>query len=97
MTRDDAIKYVGYWVDDAGNGGRVANGSNTVDELSRLVGWQCGFEPMVVAVWSYLPGIRLDDVDAIELATDYLLEIGWLDDDVQKLDPDERTEPNYVI
>lgn len=55
---------------------------------SVLVGWQCGFEPLFVAVHSYLD-VRLDDDEAIELATDYLVERGWF--------ASEPTEPDYII
>lgn len=55
---------------------------------ARLIGWQCGFEPMFVAVWSYL-GVRLDDDDAVEIAKDYLAEIRWFNG--------EPTAPDYII
>lgn len=41
-----------------------------------LVGWQCGFEPMVVAIVpSYTEAIDADDAE--EIARDWLEEIGW--------------------
>lgn len=43
---------------------------------ARFVGWECGAEPMFIAVWSYL-GVRLDEDEAAELAMDHLAEIGW--------------------
>lgn len=73
MDRESALKYVSYMLDDALN---VITGT-PVPEHARLVGWQCGFEPMFVAVWSYLPGVRLDAAEAEEIATEYLNEIGW--------------------
>lgn len=33
--------------------------------------------PMAVAVWSYLPGCRIDADEAQEMAADYLNEIHW--------------------
>lgn len=42
---------------------------------SVLIGWQCGFEPMFVAVHSYLD-VRLDDDEAESMAREYLDEIG---------------------
>lgn len=76
MTRDDALPYVGHAVDDA----LAVRTSEPIPDHARLVGWQCGFEPMFVAVWSYLPGCRLDDDEAEEIAFDYLAEIGWFSD-----------------
>ena len=43
---------------------------------SVLVGWQCGFEPLFVAVHSFLD-IELSYEECEELAIDYLKEIGW--------------------
>jgi hypothetical protein len=77
MTRDQASQYIGHCVDDTGK----ARWLKDMPRNARLVGWQCGFEPMFVAVWSYLPNTRLDDADAEELAADYLSEIGWFAED----------------
>lgn len=62
---------------------RPGNRSKRVDDPnaepcypSVLVGWQCGFEPLFVAVHSYLD-VKLTDQDAEEMATEYLAEIGW--------------------
>jgi len=55
---------------------------------ARLVGWQCGFETMFVAAYSYLPGVKLDTETAIDLATEALQECGWT---VGKL-----VEPDWV-
>lgn len=55
---------------------------------SRLIGWQCGAEPMFVSVHSYLD-VRIDTDEAIALATDYLDEIGWFSDG--------PTDPDYII
>ena len=82
MTRERAMPYVSCVLDDA-LGDEPAMAPN-----ARLVGWQCGFEPMFVAVQSYL-GVRLDDNEAAEIATDYLTEKGWF--------ADEPTEPDYII
>jgi hypothetical protein len=105
MDRSDAIPYVSFVVDDAGNGRpfrsdphavvRPGNRSKRIDDPhaepcypSVLVGWQCGFEPVFVAVHSYLD-IRIDDSDAVDMATDYLRERNWFGG--------EPTEPDYVI
>lgn len=50
--------------------------TDTYHYASKLVGWQCGFEPLFVAVHSYLD-VELDDCEAEEMAADYLEEIGW--------------------
>ena len=85
MTRDQAMPYVSFCVDDA-------LAVRRVDEMpanARLVGWQCGFEPLFVAVWSYLPDTHLDEDEAIELATDLLIERKWFSG--------APSEPNFVI
>lgn len=86
MLREQALPFVVHVLDDA-----LSDDHKISDILpnARLVGWQCGFEPMFVAVQSYLPNTRVDDSDAIEIATDYLSEIGWFSG--------EPTDPDYVI
>jgi hypothetical protein len=85
MTRAQAIPYVSYVIDDVLS-------EHPVSEMlpnARLVGWQCGFEPMFVAVQSYLPNTRVDDCDADEIAIDFLTERGWF--------AGEPREPDYII
>jgi hypothetical protein len=84
MTREDALPYVSYCVDDA----LSERQTEDMPANARLVGWQCGFEPLFVAVWSYLD-VRLDDDEAVELATDLLTEKQWF--------AGGPTEPDYVI
>lgn len=60
----------------------------TYEYSSVLVGWQCGFEPLFVAVHSYLD-VELDEDEAAEMAKDYLAERGWFSD--------EPTDPDYII
>ena len=72
MTREMAMPYVSYAVDDALSEREVAE----MPANARLVGWQAGFEPLFVAVWSYL-GVRLDDEEAEEIAADLLQEKKW--------------------
>lgn len=84
MTRDEALPYIAYAVDDA----LAIRDLKDMPDNARLIGWQCGFEPMFVAVWSYL-GVRLDDDEAVELATDLLVERNWF--------AGEACEPDYVI
>lgn len=66
----------------SGNPDRRIDGPDTQPPCyaSRLVGWQCGFEPLFVAVHSYLD-VRVTDDEAEEMATDYLQERGWFGDD----------------
>jgi len=85
MTRERALPYVSFCLDDALSERSIRD----MPANARLVGWQCGFEPLFVAVWSYLPDTRLDADDAIEIATDYLAERKWF--------ADQPTEPDYVI
>jgi hypothetical protein len=93
MTRDDALPYVGYCVDDALTERRLDE-MPADPRLVRLVGWQCGFEPLFVAVWSYLPDTALDPAEAEEIAADLLLEKKWFADVT-----DDGTAPpaDYVI
>lgn len=55
---------------------------------SVLVGWQCGVEPLFVAVHSYLD-VNLSDDECCEMTMEYLAERGWF--------IDEPTEPDYII
>ena len=88
MKREQALNYVSCGVDDAAHI-YDAGAARTQAPHARLVGWQCGFEPVFVAVWSYLPGVRLDDDSAAELAMDALSERNWFDG--------EPTEPDYIL
>ena len=85
MTREDANPYVAFVVDDAGAGREIGDdphaiiresGQQGFEYGSVLVGWQCGFEPLFVAVHSYLD-VELDDDEAEELARDFLAEREW--------------------
>ena len=84
MQRTDALPYVSFALDDA----LAIRTGEPIPDHARLVGWQCGFEPLFVAVWSYLGG-RLTEEDATEIAKDYLDEIKWF--------AGEPTEPDYII
>lgn len=90
MTRDQALPYIAYVLDDG------LSPDHSLDDLrddARLIGWQCGFEPVFVAVQSYLPGVRLDDDEAIEIAQEYLAEIGWFND----RDGGAPSDPDFII
>jgi hypothetical protein len=86
MQRKDAVEYVSFVVDDALSA-REINPSEVLPS-DRLVGWQCGFEPLFVAVRSYLPDTRIDADEAVELATEYLEEKGWFDGSSRDHEPD---------
>jgi hypothetical protein len=96
MTRAQAIPYISYCVDDALSPRDIKD----MPPNARLVGWQCGFEPLFVAVWSYLADTqgnhnRLDEDEAEEIATDYLKEKNWF-----ALDGNSDSEPpapDYII
>lgn len=75
MTREEAIQYVCFQMDDAQSRGGAKPGDVKPDD--RLVGFHQDLETVFVAVRSYLPGVRLTDQDAKDLARDYLTEIGW--------------------
>lgn len=87
MSRAQLLPYVAFGVDDA----MAIIEKPTAEQLARatLVGWQCGFEPMAVAVWSYLPNCTVDECDAEALAIDALIERGWF--------RDEPTAADYVV
>ncbi len=85
MTRERALPYVGHCVDDAMSERSISD----IPPNARLVGWQCGFEPMFVAVWSYLPETILDEQEAEELAVDLLTEKKWF--------AGEPTPADYII
>lgn len=85
MTLEQALPYVAFAVDDAMAERNIEN----LPARYRLVGWQCGFEPLFVAVFSYLPDCEPDYAEAIEIATDLLVEKKWF--------AGEPTDPDYVI
>jgi hypothetical protein len=79
MTREEAIKYVSYLVDDAFN--RKEAKPADVNSDDRLIGFNQGLETVFVAVRSYLPGVKLTDEVASNLARHHLTEIGWFGDE----------------
>ena len=85
MTRTQALPYISYYVDDA----LSEHAASDMPANARLVGWQCGFEPMFVAVWSYLDA-PLDEAEAEEIAIDLLLEKNWFADR-------EQLDADYII
>ncbi len=91
MNRADAMQYISFGVDDAGHGYNV-NDARRAAPYARLVGWQCGFEPLFVAVWSYLPDVRLDDDEAEELARTLLEERCWFG-----IDAEDSRDADYIL
>lgn len=87
VIRSDALCYVMLIVDDAGTI-RVPTPVLPVATNARLIGWRCGADPVFVAVQSYL-GIHLDIEDAVEMATEALVERGWF--------AGEEREPHYRV
>lgn len=84
MTAEEALPFVAHVLDTA------LSTDHSVKEIGPetwLVGWQCGFEPLFVAV---IPSYtRADRDEAEEIAMDWLQEIGWF--------KDEPTDPDYTI
>ena len=76
MQRKDAMPYIAHYLDDCFN----VLTAKDMPENARLIGWQCGNEPLFVAVWSYLD-VELDDSEASEIAEDWLIETGWFGKD----------------
>jgi hypothetical protein len=81
-TKKDFMPYVAYALDDAGAVRRPTDAPNN----ARLVAWSCGFEPLAVLVWSYLPGVTLGADEAEEIAAEYLRERGWFGEDERAAD-----------
>ena len=75
MTREEAIEFVSFQLDDALNW-REAKPAD-VNSDDRLVGWRQGLEILFVAVRSHRPGVTLTDEVAKNLARHHLTEIGW--------------------
>lgn len=75
VTKEKAMSYVSFAVDDALAIRSIAE----IPSNARLVGWQCGFEPLFVAVWSHL-GVSLKGDEAEDIARDLLVERKWFAD-----------------
>jgi hypothetical protein len=86
LDRENAANYISFVADDAGAGWDISSREfidsptfQSAKDLAanpkvRLVGWQCGFEPLFVAVRSYLPDTNIDEEEAEELAINFLNE-----------------------
>lgn len=89
MTRSQALPYVSFVVDDA----LAILPDDTDLSHAVLVGWQCGFEPLFVAVLGSTVDTNgnRDVVDfdtAAEIAIDLLSERKWFSG--------EEAEPDYL-
>jgi hypothetical protein len=85
MTRDEAIQYVAFQMDDT-HERREATPAD-VNSDDRLVGFHESPGTVVfVAVRSHLPGVKVTDEAARALARDYLTEIGWFGDESLEAD-----------
>jgi len=80
QLRINALEYVSFHVDDC-----LSPDPFVPDENTRLVGYQCGFETLVVAVRSGY-GWKIDDDEAEELARDLLVEKNWFSREPQDAD-----------
>ena len=90
MEREKIEQYVAWILDDSGNvirPGQIGVSAHLRDVLptDTLVCYQCGFEPLVVAVRSVYGDI-IAAWDAEEIAAEYLEEIGWFGDNVRDAD-----------
>ena len=78
-NRKQALKYVGHVITE--NGKKLPE-SSLNPKTAILVGWQCGFEPMYVAIQDEDGDVlSLSDIDAEDIAKEYLTKINWFSDD----------------
>jgi hypothetical protein len=84
MTREEAILYVSFQMDDAHDRRSATPGDVNSDDL--LVGFNQDLETVFVAVRSHIPGVKLTNEAAKDLARDYLTEIGWFGEESLEAD-----------
>ena len=96
IAREQALPYVSVQLDDSLNIVEITPDCK-VDPDAVLIGWQCGFEPMFVAVKSYLPNVTLDQEEAVDIAVGYLDEIGWFGEVCKPGSSGFPIEPDYII
>jgi len=84
MTREEAILYVSFQMDDAHDRRHATPADVSPDH--RLVGFRQDLEIVFVAVRSGRPGIILTDDVAKNLARDYLTEVGWFGEESLEAD-----------
>jgi hypothetical protein len=79
LTKSIAMQHISYIADDGMSFRRPAGlPCDVIPDNAVLVGWEIGGRPVFVAVKSYLPGVRLGYDEALELATDGMVESGAL-------------------
>ncbi len=86
MDRESAIDYTATIIDE--NGEVILESPGPIDMESNdiLVGWQCGFEPLFIAV----RGDSLDGMDAEDIAREHLIARNWF------ANGDDR-EADYIL
>jgi hypothetical protein len=89
-NRQDAVRYVGHYLR-VGVGMWLASPPYPITPNVTLVGWQCGFEPMFVALRPTTPEEEVIMSDcAIAVASRFLIDFGWFKGI-------EIREPDYVL
>jgi len=84
MTREEAILFVCFQMDDANDRREAKPGDVRPDD--RLVGFHQFQETVFVAVRSHQSGVQLTDEVAKTLARHYLTEIGWFGEESLEAD-----------
>ena len=79
-NREQALKYVSYVIDEYG---KQLPESELDPKSAILVGWQCGFEPMYVAIKSEDSAIT-SEVDAEDIVRAFLEKKKWFSGGVSK-------------
>jgi len=86
MNRQAALPYVSHRITDSYP--PRDQDETTIPDNARLVGWQCGHEPLFVAVWDSVTGNRVEASDAEDAAREYLLARNWFADAANPPDAD---------
>jgi hypothetical protein len=88
VKRQEALEYIGHVLDDSG---KKLAATELDKKNATLVGWQCGFEPMYVAV-------NTDDPEeAEEIAIRYLQRIKWFSGEEKVDDFGSSHKPDFII
>jgi hypothetical protein len=91
-NRKQALEYVGHVITPDGKK-LPANSINPKTAI--LVGWQCGFEPMYVAIQDEDGDeLSLSDIDAEDIAKKYLTKINWFSEEDEEEDDDGSESGN---
>jgi len=88
IIRQKALDYIGHVLDR--NGKKLAE-TELDKKNATLVGWQCGFEPMYVAVNTDSPE------EAEEIAIRYLQGIKWFSGEEKEDDFGSSHAPDFII